>query len=181
MRIFSLEHSKRAYVSDFLFYATSILVLVVLLVRRAIGSQPLMAAALVGVGFVAWTLVEYLMHRFVLHAWSPFDSWHARHHDHPGRLLSSPTILSGSLIVWLVFVPVFLLAGILCAEALTTGLTVGYLYYSIVHHATHHWRASSDWLRKRKRWHALHHHRRLPCKHFGVTTDFWDRVFGSAG
>ena len=44
------------------------------------------------------------------------------------------------------------------ATALTFGVLVGYLFYTAVHHATHHWRVNGDWFKQRKRWHALHHY-----------------------
>lgn len=48
-----------------------------------------------------------------------------------------------------------------------------------MHHASHHWRADSGWLKQRKCWHALHHHHTERPVCFGVTTSFWDRVFGT--
>jgi cyclopropane-fatty-acyl-phospholipid synthase len=62
----------------------------------------------------------------------------------------------------------------------------GYLAYAMVHHATHHatrrlarQAGISRWLTGRRRWHALHHSQRQTPGHFGVTTGFWDRVFGT--
>ncbi len=43
---------------------------------------------------------------------------------------------------------------------------------------THHWRSDNAWLRRRKRWHALHHHTGHPG-FYGVTSPFRDHVFGS--
>jgi len=57
---------------------------------------------------------------------------------------------------------------------------IGYVAYGITHHTTHHWRANNAWLRERKRWHVLHHHNVGRLGHYGVTTTFWDRVFGTA-
>jgi hypothetical protein len=55
----------------------------------------------------------------------------------------------------------------------------GYLGYAFTHHATHHWRVDNGWSIRRKRWHAQHHHAAQPgC--YGVTSAFWDPVFGSA-
>jgi cyclopropane-fatty-acyl-phospholipid synthase len=76
------------------------------------------------------------------------------------------------------FLPALALGGLWKACALTLGLVVGYLAYGVTHHATHHWRADSAWLRRRKRWHALHHHQKRPCC-YGVTTTFWDQLFGT--
>tara|TARA_R110002074_G_scaffold90763_3_gene198817 strand:+ start:1632 stop:1898 length:267 start_codon:yes stop_codon:yes gene_type:complete len=80
----------------------------------------------------------------------------------------------------LVFLPALVLSGNLWrACALTLGVLVGYLFFSITHHAIHHWSADSAWLKQRKRWHAQHHvTRQSGC--FGVTSAFWDHVFRSA-
>ena len=48
-----------------------------------------------------------------------------------------------------------------------------------VPHALHHWHARGRWLKERKRWHALHHRRGEWPACYGVTTSFWDRLFGS--
>jgi sterol desaturase/sphingolipid hydroxylase (fatty acid hydroxylase superfamily) len=48
-----------------------------------------------------------------------------------------------------------------------------------MHHAIHHWRADSAWLKQRKRWHALHHSNIEQAACFGVSSGFWDYVFRS--
>jgi cyclopropane-fatty-acyl-phospholipid synthase len=118
------------------------------------------------------------LHRFVLHGLEPFLSWHAKHHERPMALMSTPTLLSTSLVALLVFLPAVLAAGFWRASALTLGVTAGYLAYALTHHATHHWRSSGPWMTRRKRWHARHHHM-AAC--YGVSSSFWDRVFGSTG
>ena len=39
---------------------------------------------------------------------------------------------------------------------MTLGVLIGYYGYAFTHHAAHHWRHENAWLRRRKRWHALH-------------------------
>jgi sterol desaturase/sphingolipid hydroxylase (fatty acid hydroxylase superfamily) len=130
-------------------------------------------------GLAGWTAIEYVMHRFVLHGLRPFSQWHAQHHQRPVALISTPTIVSATLIAALVYLPARLLGGLWQAGALTLGVMAGYLAYAVAHHATHHWRADSAWLKRRKRWHALHHHLADSPACYGVTTSFWDHVFGS--
>ncbi|GAB1426064.1 hypothetical protein MASR2M16_32980 [Thauera terpenica] len=36
-------------------------------------------------GLVGWTLIEYLLHRFMLHRVEPFRAWHVEHHRHADR------------------------------------------------------------------------------------------------
>ena len=176
---FSLEHSKAAYFTDFGAYATAVAGLTAFLVVAGPQSDRLTLIALVAAGLAAWTLAEYVLHRFVLHGLPPFRSWHRRHHQRPTALICTPTLLSASLIGALVTVPAGFLGGRWVACALTLGVSCGYLVYAITHHATHHWRPRGTWLRERKRWHARHHLGERPgC--YGVTGEFWDRVFGTA-
>lgn len=177
---FTLEHGKVAYRADFVLYAAAVPALAVLL--NSVAPQGRWAAQLLLVlaGLIAWSAIEYVLHRFVLHRVRPFRAWHEAHHDRPTALICAPTLLSSMLIVALVFGPLWLLGGLWRACALTLGVVSGYLAYAITHHATHHWRANSRWLRKRKRWHALHHHSIGGPSCYGVTSGFWDHVFGSA-
>ena len=132
-------------------------------------------------GLLGWTAIEYGLHRFLLHGPQPFRRWHAEHHQRPSARIGTPTILSGGLIAALVLLPALLLGDPWRAGALSLGMLGGYLAYTLSHHAIHHGCGDSRWLRRRKRWHARHHHpTRLPLC-YGVTTGFWDRVFRSGG
>ena len=181
MRLFTLEHSKAAYRADFALYGIAVLALAAFVLFAGPGEQRPVTAAWVLGGIAAWSGIEYVLHRFVLHGLQPFKRWHAEHHQRPSALICIPTTLSALLIGALVFVPAWLAAGLWLASALTLGVLSGYLFYAIVHHATHHWHAGdSGWLKRRKRWHALHHHAaQRAC--FGVTSAFWDHVFGTVG
>lgn len=181
MGLFSLEHGKAAYFADFVAYALAVAGLAAFLVVSTPHGAHLSLIALATAGFAGWTLAEYVLHRFVLHGLAPFREWHTRHHQRPTALISTPTLLSASLIVALVTAPAAVLGGRWAACALTLGVSSGYLAYAITHHATHHRRAKSRWLLRRKRWHARHHHLGAPPRCFGVTGAFWDRVFGTAG
>ena len=41
-------------------------------------------------GLVAWTLLEYVLHRFVLHGVEPFRAWHLAHHRNPTQPIRVP-------------------------------------------------------------------------------------------
>jgi len=177
LSLLSLEHGKFAYRADFALYGLAVVTLAALLVAEAPQARAgaLLAWALGGLG--GWSLIEYVFHRFLLHGVSPFREWHAAHHARPTARIASPTIFSASLILVLVALPAWTLAGRWPACALTLGVTAGYYGYAVTHHATHHWRARSAWLARRKRWHALHHHDTAHPRCFGVTNSVWDRVF----
>ena len=178
--VFALEHSPLAYAVDFIFYGVLTASLAMTLVVFGLGKHPFQLAAIACTGAIAWTLFEYAIHRFVLHGLRPFSDWHAEHHRRPMALICAPTLVSAALIVAVVVVPALLWIGALRAGALTLGVLAGYLAYSTMHHAAHHWRPSSGWARACKRRHALHHQHAGRGGHYGVTSGFWDRVFATA-
>jgi sterol desaturase/sphingolipid hydroxylase (fatty acid hydroxylase superfamily) len=179
-RVFSLEHSRAAYLADFALLYTSIAVLAAFLVATGTPGRlgEVVAFAVMGLG--VWTLIEYVLHRFVLHGLQPFRRWHALHHRRQTDLIYAPTIVSVSAVTGLAFLSGWVLGDLSRACALTLGLLIGYVAYSITHHAVHHWSGGNAWLRRRKRWHSLHHRPSQPLGRYGVTTAFWDHVFRSA-
>jgi cyclopropane-fatty-acyl-phospholipid synthase len=181
MGLFSLEQGPALYRADYVFYGFAVAALAGLTWAELPPAHGAQAVACVALGAAGWTLAEYALHRFVLHGLQPFSRWHAEHHARPTALISAPTLLSASLIIAFVFVPVLALAGAWPACALTFGVLTGYLAYAVTHHAVHHWHGQNAWLLRRKRWHALHHGTRADPGHYGVTTGVWDRVFATAG
>lgn len=180
MGLLSIEHSRTAYVADLALYALAVVLLAGLLMVAAPAREAPALVGLVLAGVAAWTVMEYVVHRFILHGLQPFRRWHALHHAKPLALVGAPTVLSATLIVGLVAAPAWWLADGWQALALVLGVVAGYLGYGLVHHAIHHVRADLAWLKHLKRWHALHHAPGAPPRCYGVTSGFWDRVFGTA-
>ncbi|CAN5850811.1 sterol desaturase family protein [soil metagenome] len=178
MNIFIPEHSKFAYCVDFFFYGLIVAVLAGMLVWLAPAEQGLVLSAYSLLGLLGWTVIEYGLHRFVLHALHPFRRWHAEHHRRPAALIRTPMILSATLIFLLVFLPALFFSQLWRAWALSVGLLTGYFVYTVVHHAIHHWRFNNAWLKRRQYWHGLHHDSEQPGR-YGVTSALWDYVFAS--
>jgi sterol desaturase/sphingolipid hydroxylase (fatty acid hydroxylase superfamily) len=180
--LFSIEHGSAAYAFDFALYGVAVLALAAGLTWLVpLSTWPVWAAFAV-LGWGVWTLLEYAVHRFILHGVRPFNRWHLEHHHRPTALICAPTVLSVGLIVGFFFLPLAWGWGVTVALALTLGLTVGYLAYAVLHHATHHWRARGNWLKRRKLWHAQHHRcstgdAKSKQAYFGVSSSFWDHVF----
>jgi sterol desaturase/sphingolipid hydroxylase (fatty acid hydroxylase superfamily) len=131
-------------------------------------------------GFMSWGLIEYAVHRWVLHGPpSVARRGHAHHHSAPSALISTPlfVIMIGALAFW------GLLRLVLPdgpAAFLVFGLYAGYNYFALVHHHQHHrgnFLGSVACLRRLERCHHLHHHRQ--DVNFGVSTTIWDRLFGT--
>lgn len=140
----------------------------------------LRALVLASAGLFTWTLLEYLVHRIALHHFIWFRSLHAAHHSDPRGYIGTPTLLSVLIFYAAGYVPACLLVGRGMAASWIAGLLLGYLSYVVAHWAVHHVNGSYFPLRRLKRQHALHHHRNQNAN-FGVTTAFWDRVFGTYG
>ncbi|MDE2277022.1 MAG: sterol desaturase family protein [Burkholderiales bacterium] len=179
MGLLSLEHGRTAYRADFFVYGAVVAGLAAALLWRGPRGSGLADLGWIVTGLWLWTLLEYGLHRFVLHGPQPFRRWHGEHHARPSALIGLPTLFSASLFAVLVYAPAWLIGGGWRASALTLGVLLGYLGYAYMHHAVHHWPARSAWMLERKRWHAHHHHAKTDPQCFGVTVSFWDRVFGS--
>jgi len=129
-------------------------------------------------GAMLWTLVEYLLHRFVYHEVAGIKELHGMHHARPNDFIGSPLwvsiasfacLLAGLALAW----------NLEIAWGITSGLMVGYVSYLLTHDAVHRWRLGErSWLRSHRLRH-LRHHRYSEPGNFGVTTSFWDLVFGT--
>ncbi len=171
--------SPAGYFLDFAVYPLAIAATWSVLVWDDAARRLALLALLALLGLALWTLLEYLLHRLVLHEVPVIRDLHETHHNEPRGLVGAPTMLSFALMLGLVFLPTWTLLSAGAAAGLTTGVMLGYLGYVTVHHWMHHWSTRHlPPLRRLKRHHALHHHRSESCN-FGVTTRFWDRVFGT--
>lgn len=176
--------SKLGYYSDFVLYPICAALLTVYALGTAASGAMLRhtlifaAAALIGVAL--WTLMEYLFHRFIFHEWPVFREMHDVHHADPKAAVGTPSWVSTGLFLAAVLVPIWLVAGDDAACGATVGLMAGYYWYIVVHHGTHRWSAKpGTYFYNVWRHHARHHYDPRPGN-FGVTSAFWDRVFGTA-
>jgi sterol desaturase/sphingolipid hydroxylase (fatty acid hydroxylase superfamily) len=115
-------------------------------------------------GVVTLTLVEYVVHRFVLHGFAPIE--HRLHHANPDG-----AVLTIFWQIWICFALVYLIAG----GAFIAGALVAYAWYLFVHHYAHH---GSDKLPLPLLKHHQSHHR-FATRNYGVSTTLWDHVFGT--
>jgi sterol desaturase/sphingolipid hydroxylase (fatty acid hydroxylase superfamily) len=131
---------------------------------------------LVMLGLAAWTLMEYLVHRFVFHRFPVGRRLHQLHHDHP----SDPDAERSSLSTPLLAVPIGALlmgiAGVEDGSAIFAGLLSGYLAFIVLHYAVHRWPIEPDSRFYAAKMRHLTHHHMEGCN-YGVTTGFWDVVF----
>jgi sterol desaturase/sphingolipid hydroxylase (fatty acid hydroxylase superfamily) len=132
-----------------------------------------------GAGAAAWTLIEYVLHRWAFHHVRWFRRYHELHHEKPNSHVGAPSFFFLPASISLIFVPVSRLSP-LAASGLTGGVILGYTSYILVHHASHFYVGSRGSYFYRTRLRHLRHHFGDPNGNFGVTTGIWDRLFGTA-
>lgn len=161
------HQSKLSYYLDF--------ALVPILMIVAFFMTPLssVSAGLAAIGFAAWTLVEYWMHRVVFHRCMRRAHW--THHVRPRSYIAAPA--------WITLpIHAAIFATYWAADLLSfyIGFEAGYLGYICVHDRIHHCDRAKllrGWLQHRYRLHMMHH-RGLEAN-FGVITSFWDWAHGT--
>jgi 4-hydroxysphinganine ceramide fatty acyl 2-hydroxylase len=175
--------------------------------REGLSGWPQVASCF-GLGVFIWTLVEYILHRFLFHldeyATLPFNRaldlyshsnrylpdnrvaitlhflLHGVHHYLPMdkyRLVMPPT-----LFVVLAY-PFWKLAHTIFSfnwhmgTAVYCGGIFGYICYDLTHYFLHH-KNLPPFYKELKKWHLQHHFMDYE-NGFGVTSRFWDVVFGT--
>jgi sterol desaturase/sphingolipid hydroxylase (fatty acid hydroxylase superfamily) len=175
-----MQLSKPGYYADFIVYPLLILGLLGVQLAEAKTWRPFGFVFLCLLGFAAWTLFEYLLHRYVLHRVPILHDMHEAHHANPSAFVGTPSWASFLMFFVGALLPLSFTIGFTYASPVTIGLMLGYLCYVVVHHVTHHWRLAPDSpLYRFKHRHARHHYAKTPGN-FGVTTLFWDVVFGTS-
>jgi sterol desaturase/sphingolipid hydroxylase (fatty acid hydroxylase superfamily) len=166
--------SRRAYYADFLTVplATSIAIFWLFSLHQV---RPEVFASSIMVGAALWTLIEYLAHRWVLHAFASRE--HRFHHIYPAAFIGvSPLGTAG--IGAIGFFLLTCLFGAVIGVGLLVGLVSGYLLYVHVHDRIHHgdYRDGTymGYLRALHDW----HHKRFRVN-YGVVTPIWDILFGT--
>ncbi|ETN67075.1 fatty acid hydroxylase [Anopheles darlingi] len=137
------------------------------------------------VGCLAWTLLEYSLHRWVFHLDPKHNRFlqtfhfliHGQHHKvpfDPYRLVFPvpPAIVLTTIfyqpIYYLFPYPRITLAG---------GL-IGYLIYDMIHYYLHYGSPAGGHLYHMKRYHYSHHFVHHD-QGYGISSDFWDKLFGT--
>ena len=133
-------------------------------------------------GAIGWTLAEYMLHRFVFHGRSargPGAKEHRRHHAQadyfaPARQKAAAAVAAIAIVLPLSSAFV----GVASGAAFTLGFVAMYILYEILHRRAHTHPPRNRYGRWRRKNHFAHHFAD-PRLAQGVTTPFWDNVFGT--
>ncbi len=145
---------------------------------------PVMVALFFG-GLFFFTLVEYLMHRYLYHipANTPRKqkisyTMHGVHHDYPkdkSRLAMPPVL---SLVVATVLFIIYRAVLGDYVFGFLAGFLIGYAGYLAVHYSVHAFKVPNNFLKTLWHHHSIHHYRE-PDRAFGVSSPLWDHIFAT--
>ncbi|NXO36678.1 FA2H hydroxylase, partial [Locustella ochotensis] len=138
-------------------------------------------------GMILWSLLEYLIHRFVFHMKPPASNYylitlhfllHGQHHKSPfdsSRLVFPP--VPASLVIGFFYGVLRLLLPAVLGLSVFVGGLCGYVIYDMMHYYLHYGSPrKGTYLYGLKAYHVKHHfeHQRSG---FGISTRFWDYPF----
>jgi sterol desaturase/sphingolipid hydroxylase (fatty acid hydroxylase superfamily) len=190
-----------------LIFLPVITVMFVMAVRA--GQTPGQMALLFLGGALFWSLLEYVIHRFVFHPpqWveeetravtgslepgaavmPALPTWrhkfyflvHGVHHDYPNDSRRLVMPPSVSIPLAVVFYALFTWAIGPLTPAAFAGLVGGYLVYDTTHYLTHHSAGKTALGRYQKKRHFRHHYYDS-TRNFGVSSPLWDVIWGTMG
>jgi sterol desaturase/sphingolipid hydroxylase (fatty acid hydroxylase superfamily) len=134
-------------------------------------------------GVIAWTFLEYVIHRWLGHDSrtrpNPFAAEHVRHHSQGNYFAPSwKKALSAVLFTAVLIGPSIALAGVPAGSSFVAGLIAMYIAYEVVHRRDHTHPGRGSYMQFIRR-HHFYHHFTDPRFNHGVTTPFWDWAFGT--
>lgn len=133
-------------------------------------------------GVAGWTLLEYVLHRFVFHGASAKRvgaKEHRRHHAQVDYFAPWWQKAIAAIVTTAILLPVLsLIMGAQLGGAATLGFVAMYLLYEVLHRRAHTRAPRGRYGRWRRKNHFAHHFAD-PRLAQGVTTPFWDWAFGT--
>lgn len=154
------------------------------------GAYPLTVLALFCLGLFIWTLLEYCMHRFLFHieyylpdhpvAFTVHFLLHGVHHYLPMdrlRLVMPPTLLVALATPFYYLAHAVFFYNYYHAMSVFAGAFLGYVMYDCCHYFLHHVQLP-QFMKDIKKNHLDHHYKNYDLA-YGVTSKFWDIVFGT--
>lgn len=148
----------------------------------------LLTAIMLLAGVLQWTLIEYVLHRFLFHYEGSSSirkkiTWYVHGIHHAQAMLSTRLVMPpvASIIFGLIIaLPIWVIFGLIANAGwlgflFFAGIAYGYLFYDTIHWTVHFYDIDWKWYRNLRRNHMRHH--LVSTWRFGVTNTFWDRIF----
>ena len=136
-------------------------------------------------GFLTFTLVEYLIHKYLFHMLPDTKlkaeiqyKVHGVHHDYPkekDRLAMPPPL---SIVLSVIFFLFFKLIMGDYAFGFMPGFLFGYTTYLFVHYIVHAWQPPNNIFKELWVHHGIHHYKDHD-RAYGVSSPLWDFIFGT--
>lgn len=136
-------------------------------------------------GLIIFSLVEYMIHRFLFHFPAKTQKQkeliytvHGVHHEFPrdkDRLVMPPVV--SIILAGVFFVSFYFLIG-KYAFIFFPGFIAGYSTYLFIHYAVHAYKPPKNFLKYLWKHHSLHHYKDTDTA-FAVSFPFWDIIFGT--
>ncbi|MDP2309840.1 MAG: sterol desaturase family protein [Pseudomonadota bacterium] len=131
-------------------------------------------------GGFTWTLLEYLLHRFVFHERLLGVTPAREHLEHHAKVdwfaPFGPKLLLAAIVLPALSLVAVPLAGWAPGLVFVGGVVGGWLAYEGLHRAIHVWPPHTAYGRWARR-HHLYHHFGDPRRNHGVSSPLWDFVF----
>ncbi|VVT57698.1 uncharacterized protein SAPINGB_P005825 [Magnusiomyces paraingens] len=153
------------------------------------GLSPLYVVPLYVCGLFLWTLIEYILHRFLFHIerWLPdhplaFTAHFLLHGVHHYLPMDRMRLVMPPAMFIILCTPIYKLCHFLfpqyyVAMCIFAGGHMGYIMYDVTHYSLHHIRLP-EFMKDVKKHHLDHHYKNYDLG-YGVTSKFWDSVFGT--
>lgn len=135
------------------------------------------------VGLLLFSLIEYLVHRYVFHMITNTKlreriqyTFHGVHHEFPKDTsrLAMPPVVSVVIVTSLYFIFKFLMGPF--TYGFLPGFIIGYSLYLIVHHVVHAYQPPGNFFKALWINHGIHHYKDHE-RAFGVSSPLWDYIF----
>jgi dihydroceramide fatty acyl 2-hydroxylase len=141
-------------------------------------------------GVAAWTWLEYLVHRYILHGRFPdgpsrwrhalhryFDHLHIEHHQRPWDGNHVNGTIRDTLPFALILAAISLFFPFHTAPVFLAGLLQAYIAEEWVHHSVHFCQFKGKYFQYIKRHHLYHHSPKGAGVGYGLSSGIWDVVW----
>ena len=180
-----IERLSRTHISLPLIFFSIISSYLIYYGVTVLGMNGLHIAWLFVVGLLIFSLIEYLMHRYLFHLTPSTPKRqeiaykiHGVHHDYPKDKdrLAMPIPVSMILAAGFYFFFKFVMGNLV--YGFLPGFFMGYASYLWVHYMVHAFQPPKNWFKILWVHHGIHHYKQQD-RAFGVSSPLWDVIFGT--